>query len=136
MKRDDCFGCEVCNATPLDETKRDDLPFQPVRRLHESSHSGFTLCKCSSCGQHYLQQFHEIVDWADGNDDIWVRWEPLTEEEVSKLDYMFPGEYYDSSSWNVLIDFMHLRCRLVWGREGRFYWSEHPWDAGDMMPPG
>ncbi len=134
--QEDGMGCEVCNATPDDGAVRADLPFEVVRRLHHSSHSGFYLCKCVNCGQPYLEQFHEIVDWKDGDDDIWVRWEPLTAGEVGRLNEQFPGEDYSGSECNELFEYMHFRRRLVRDFKGEYYWSDNPWDAGDMLPPG
>jgi len=94
--------------------------FEKVRCLHDARHSGFTLCRCGCCGQHYLAQFHEIVDWARGAEDMWLRLELPTTEEVVRHDEQFPGAYYNSASWCELCSYMHLCRRPVLEHGGCF----------------
>jgi hypothetical protein len=116
----DTRGCEQCRSSPG--------TIIPVRELLDSSHSTFTLCRCTACGQRYLKQFHEIVNWQGGGDDVWVYWMPLTRREASEVSARW--------SWNQLEALMHRRGRLVRENGVETYWSESPCSAGDMMPPG
>jgi hypothetical protein len=118
-------GCERCRAVPSNARE---VALVPIRAVWESSHSSFKLTRCESCGQRYLKQFHEIIDWGGGEDDVWIRWMPLTDEEEAGLDAI-------SGSWNQLAALMRRRARLVMHPDGEFRWGSHP-DAGDLMPPG
>lgn len=129
-------GCERCRSTP---SSFDDLAIVRVRLLWDSSHSSFELTRCESCRQGYLKQFHEILDWSGGEDDIWVRWMPLTAGEAAKIEAIPEFSVARGNSgelWSRLEAFMHRRERLVYGPSGRFHWDSNPWDTGDMMPPG
>lgn len=129
-------GCPYCRAIPCES---DDFSLQELRTLYDSSHSSFTLFQCKHCGQPYLEQFHEIIDWSEGDDDIWMRWMPLTRTEVSEINKLVPPGTDGGRVWNELCAVMHRRGRLVWHPNGKpggnFYWSDFPWDAGDLMPP-
>ena len=112
-------GCTKCRTSP--ET------IEPVRMLFDSSHSSFELCRCTACGQSYLKQFHEILDWVGGDDDVFFYWEPLTKREAAEV----------SPDWvcHRLAAMTHRRGRLVQDN-GEIYWSEDKYSAGDMLPPG
>lgn len=136
------MGCEYCRVTPAN---RDGLRFEYVRWLFARSHEHFRLARCPRCGQFYLEQFHEIVDWSGtAGDDLCTYWTPLTGEEVAQVDRAFPAEETASHAGQrtprgrlpVLDDLMHRRERLVWHPDGQFYWSEFPYAAGDLLPPG
>ena len=129
------FSCEVCNLTPHKGAPLDDLPYKLVRTLYDSSHSSFELYECGKCKQIYLGQFHEIIDWNNGNDDIWMRWMPLAADEVERLNLLVPSGVGNGSIWNQLYEFMKLRRRLVCDHRGEYHWADFP-DPGDMMPPG
>ena len=128
------LGCERCRSTP---TRFEDLSIVPVRILWNSSHSSFELWQCKSCGQRYLNQFHEILDWSGGEDDVWTRWMPLASNEPAEVEAMCREDHAPPEGlWNRLAQVMRRRERLVMDPQGRLYWSERPWDAGDFMPPG
>ncbi len=127
------FGCAVCRATPAD---RGELALEPVRNLYEAPHEGYALFRCRQCGQPYLEQFQEITWLPGGRDDIWLRWVPLTAEELAEIDRLFPAPTEDDAGTERLVELMHRRARLVRDPEGRFSRSERPWDAGNLFPPG
>jgi hypothetical protein len=128
----DRFGCDVCRAVPAN---RGELPLEHVRPLYEESHEGYCLHRCPDCGQLYLEQFQEITWLPNGEDDIWLRWMPLTAEEVAGVERLFPPgtENGDASE---LARLMHRRPRLTRDPSDRFYWCESAWDAGNLYPPG
>jgi hypothetical protein len=117
--KDETRGCKRCRSSP--ET------IVQVRPLFDSSHSSFDLCRCSACGQNYLKQFHEIIVWEGGGDDVWFYWEPLTKKEAAEVSVKWP--------WNRLAEMMHRRGRLV-QQNGEIYWSDDKYSAGDLLPPG
>jgi hypothetical protein len=127
------LGCERCRAVPA---SRADLALEQTRSLHSDCHEGFALYRCRQCGQIYLEQFHEIVDWVGGVDDLWQRWVPLTVDEVAEVERLCPTETEEYDEVPRLAALMHRRGRLTRDPLGRFRWSEHGWDAGDLLPPG
>ena len=128
------LGCTRCRSVPV---RFEDLSIVAVRILWNSSHSSFELWRCESCGQSYLNQFHEILDWSGGEDDIWTRWMPLTPEEKMDLEAIAETSTDDPRRgrlWNLLAELMHRRARLVLDPTAKFSWSPKPWDASDLMP--
>lgn len=126
------LGCSLCTSVPRDG---DTSHYQFIRSLLSESHEGYSLRRCRHCGQMFLVQFHEIVDWAHGEDDIWLRWMPLTREEIVEIESRFPRSGHTEPD-HVLSRMMHRRGRLVQDPNRKLYWSEGAWDAGDLMPPG
>jgi hypothetical protein len=108
----------------------------PGRSLYGSPHEGYALCQCPACGHPFLEQFQEITLLPSGEDDIWLRWMPLTAEELAEVERLFPEATEDDADAHVLAKLMHRRGRLVRDPLGRFSWSEDPWDAGNLYPPG
>lgn len=71
---------------PLKET------FEHVRQLHDSSHWWRDLLRCWECGQLYLQEFYEEIDWDGGHDAQYVTFVPVADEaEVRTVDGMAMG---------------------------------------------
>jgi hypothetical protein len=121
------MGCAHCQGAA--EQARQALVLS--RSLLEEPHEGFALFECRYCRQPYLEQFQEILDWANGADDIWVRWMALTGDELARLPTLLAENRFAD-----LNELMHTRRRLTKDPLGRIYWSETAWDAGDRLPPG
>jgi hypothetical protein len=77
-------GCHLYenNNKPTREQLRNDL--EQVVVYENSSHLFRALKKCTQCGQLYFYEFHEIVDWEDGNDAQFVTWIPVDDEESGR----------------------------------------------------
>jgi hypothetical protein len=126
-------GCPVCRAVP---TTRGELRLEHVRTLYEGPHEGYAIFLCPACGQPFLEQFQEITWLPSGEDDIWLRWMPLTPDELAEVEALFPTETEDDRDTHRLAKLMHRRGRLVRDPLGRFAWSDEAWDAGNLYPPG
>ena len=124
------FGCPVCRAVPA---SHDGPHLSPVRHLFEESHEGYALYECPECRQPFLGQFQEITWLPNGEDDIWLRWMPLTSQERTQIDALFPEETEDDVAVRFLAKLMRERARLVRDPLGRFAWSEA--DAGNLYGP-
>jgi hypothetical protein len=124
------LGCVSCRALG------DDSLLDGGRCLFLDRHEGYHLCHCRQCGQPFLKQFHEILDWKEGKDDLWRRWLPLAPEELAEVERLFPFETEDAANVHVLAALMHRRRRLTQHPDGQFFWAEDGWDAGDLLPPG
>lgn len=127
------LGCNRCRTPP---TSRDELVLEHSRGLYYDCHEGYALYRCRECAQIYLEQFHELVDWVGGEDDLWQRWTPLTDDELSEVERLFPEETEDYDEVPRLTALMHRRGRLTKDPEGTYYWSDDGWDPGDLLPPG
>ena len=65
----------------------DDINFIPVKDYWEYSHDWRFLAKCSDCGQLYVSDSVETIDWINGNDKISTTIVPVSEEELKENDY-------------------------------------------------
>lgn len=55
-----------------------DAAFELAETLCEESHWWRYVLVCRTCGQHYLFEFHEEVDWSQGNDAMYTTYAPVT----------------------------------------------------------
>ena len=124
------FGCPACRAVPA---SHGELRLSRVRNLFEESHEGYTLYECAECRQPFLGQFQEITWLPNGEDDIWLRWMPITAQERTQIDALFPDATEDAVAARFLAKLMRERPRLVRDPLGRFAWSET--DAGNLYGP-
>ena len=127
------LGCDSCRTAP---SSRAELALEQTRSLFSDCHEGFALYRCRQCGQIYLEQFQEIVEWVGGEDDLWQRWVPLTPDEVAEVERLCPTETEEYDELPRLSALMHRRGRLTRDPLGRFHWSASGSDAGDLLPPG
>ena len=127
------LGCNQCQT----RRRRESAVLDSVRTLYCDSHEGYSLYRCRCCGQIFLEQFHEILDWTNGDDDLWQRWTPLTTEESDEVDSLYSEETEDDGDVPYLAGLMRRRGRLTLrDPEGAYYWNEQGVDAGDLVPPG
>lgn len=66
--------------------------FDVVETFAESSHFSRRLLRCRACGQLYLKEFYEEIDWADGDDPQYETFIPVRDRaqavEVNRADRM------------------------------------------------
>jgi len=67
--------------------------FEQIQELgEEDTHHRRALLRCKSCGQLYLYEFYEWIDWEGGNDPQYRTWIPVESreeaEELNKADYI------------------------------------------------
>lgn len=127
------LGCPVCRTAP---TTAAELRLERIRNLYEGPHEGYALFRCTACSQMFLEQFQEITWLGRTEDDIWLRWMPLTPDELAEVERLFPEPTEDDSRVAHLAGLMRRRSRLVRDPLGLFAWTDLPWDAGDMFPAG
>lgn len=61
-----------------------DLDFELVKTFTESSHFDRDILKCKECGQLYLHEFYEVVNF-DGDDDMYDTYIPIENKENIKI---------------------------------------------------
>ena len=51
-----------------------------IETLFQESHHARYILKCRCCGTRYLKEFHEEIDWKDGDDPTWNTYFPIQSE--------------------------------------------------------
>jgi hypothetical protein len=89
--------------------------FELLETFVKESHWWRYLLKCRECGQRYVFEFHEEIDWVDGDDPQYCTWIPIeTDEEAQRLKAAAPLD---------LRTFMpHLCDDRPKGEERKVYW--------------
>jgi hypothetical protein len=59
--------------------------FDQVKTYTEDSHFSRRLVKCKDCGQLYLKEFYEEIDWIDGEDPQYSTFIPVRNEEEAEI---------------------------------------------------
>ena len=55
-----------------------------VEVIEHDSHFTRKILKCKKCGQLFLYQFNEDVDWIDGEDEQFYKWIPVESLEKAR----------------------------------------------------
>ena len=76
-----------CHLWQKENLTSDDFNFETIKTYWESSHFWRLLQKCKQCGQLYINDTVEFVDWGEGNDEIFTTIIPVSEEELLKYDF-------------------------------------------------
>ncbi len=68
--------------SPETETRRPKVEaFDLVHEFFETSHDWRSILRCRECGQIYLFDFHEVVDWENGMDGQYSTYIPVESVE-------------------------------------------------------
>jgi hypothetical protein len=66
--------------------------FELLQQFEHESHWSRALLRCRECGQRYVYEFYEEIDWADGEDPQYRTWVPVdSDAEVDRLRQAGPG---------------------------------------------
>ena len=66
--------------------------FELLETFARDSHWWRYLLKCRDCGQLYVMDFHETVDWEGGEDPQFTTWVPVaTDDEIAAAKAAPPG---------------------------------------------
>ena len=77
-----------CHLWQMPKLTAEDLHgcFDTLEVFDDESHYRSCLLKCNKCGQLYYYEFHEEIDWAEGNDSAYRVYIPVeTPDEVKML---------------------------------------------------
>lgn len=94
-----------CQLWSMEKITGDDLDFTHVQTYVDTSHFSRSLLRCKECGQLYYSEFYEIVDWENGNDDIYSTYIPIEYDEgvINELNNRSPFELlgvYPKLQWD------------------------------------
>lgn len=85
-----------CHLWQQETIRIDDLDFQKVEDIIDSSHFDRSIVMCKRCRQLYFHEFYEEVDWDKGNDKMFTTYIPIKElpkrEEIEGLKEKTPLE--------------------------------------------
>ncbi|MFH1780782.1 MAG: hypothetical protein ABH841_02160 [Candidatus Nealsonbacteria bacterium] len=101
-----------CHLWQKENITGNDLDFETVKTYWDSSHFWRLLQKCKRCGQLYIDDTVEFVDWVDGKDEIYTTIIPVSEEEVIKHDF----------SKLSGIELFMFSPRILWDKDGSKKW--------------
>jgi hypothetical protein len=124
------FGCQDCQKVP---SSLDELAIKDIETLFDDEHLFYRVTKCSSCGQLFLCQFIEFIDWEGrwGGDQMWQRWAPVSAKEAAKL-----RQLTDAMLTAAAPALMVASPRLVCSPQTVFFWSDSKMDDCDLRLPG
>lgn len=78
---------EPAARAPLQEN------FELLDTFVDDNHWTRYLLRCRECGQRYVYEFYEEIDWADGEDPQYCTWIPVeTAAEIQAVTATGPGE--------------------------------------------
>jgi hypothetical protein len=76
---------------------RDDLDFESIIHFADESHFERSVVRCRRCGQLYLFQFYELVDWQNGNDTTFTIYVPIRQNDIERMRNISPLELIQST---------------------------------------
>ena len=89
--------------------------FEHIETYVDDVHFSRSLVRCKRCGQHYLKEFYETVDWVDSNDPQFLTWLPVENaEEAEKINRSNPEG----------IPYVWPQLKSDWPKDGekKIYW--------------
>ena len=89
--------------------------FELLETFVKESHWWRSLLGCRECGQQYFFEFHEEVDWVDGEDPQFSTWVPVATQQ--DLETLKAAGALDLRGFRP-----HLRKDWPKGAERRVYW--------------
>jgi phage terminase large subunit GpA-like protein len=86
--------------------------FERVETYVESSHFDRGLLKCPECGQLYYYEFYEVIDWKEGNDQMYSTYIPIEYDKalIEDLNKRSP------------LELLAITPRLQWDPDGSIKW--------------
>lgn len=75
-----------CHLWSIEDLTDGDLDnaFDVVETFSKDSHFSRRLIKCKDCGQLYLREFYEEIDWIDGEDPQYMTYIPVKSKKEAK----------------------------------------------------
>lgn len=99
-----------CHLWQKEKLNKDDLTFDTVKMLTESSHLDRGILKCKQCGQLYFYEFYEYVNFGISDDKMYTTYIPIEEKDVQELENNSPLELLDKAP------------RLQWDDDDKIHW--------------
>lgn len=84
--------CELWKSPEATLARGMEAGFLLVHTVAKESHWWRHVLKCRDCGQLYVYEFTEEIDWADGEDPQFATWVPVeTDAELAAARAAPPG---------------------------------------------
>jgi hypothetical protein len=100
--------CCIFEIEPLDLT-----PLSTIKTYYEDSHDILKLMKCNKCGAFWLYEFHEWVDYNEGNDEIFETYAYGGESEAEALDRQNKAGHIRSMRPAIHYDYDDKEMRIL-----------------------
>ena len=76
-----------CHLWQKQNITSEDIEFATVKDYWDHSHAWRFLGKCKECGQLYIDDSVEFVNWDGGDDEIFTVIVPVSEAELAEHDF-------------------------------------------------
>ncbi len=76
---------------------RDDLDLESIVSFADESHFARSVVRCRRCGQLYVFQFYELVDWQNGNDAMSTVYVPIEKDDIESMRRARPVDLTQST---------------------------------------
>ena len=101
---------DLCHLLQNDRVKMETLQssLERIKDLVDQSHLHYSIERCKICGQLFLFEFLEFVDWVNGNDPQYCTWVPIkTIEEGEKITKEYGNPEYGIMQYNPTMELRH-----------------------------
>jgi len=106
-----------CHLWQKEDISKDEIfdSLEEIKTYTKDSHFSRRLMKCKDCGQLYLREFYEEIDWVDGEDPQYWTHVPVNDEDDAKLV---------NGANRFEIQIFSPRLNYDWPKEGpqKVYW--------------
>jgi len=114
LQQNPCVPAQ-CHLWAKENPTGEDLnfAFDVVKTYSDDSHDSRRLIKCKQCGQLYVREFYETIDWKDGEDPQYVTYVPVANETDADM--------VNKSGLRAF----KLRLHIDWpkGEDRKIYWA-------------
>ena len=116
LKREDRkpTQCHLWNKEEIADGDLDNA-FDVVHTFSEDAHFSRRLIKCKQCGQLYLKEFYEEIDWVDGEDPQYLTFIPVRSKEDAE-------EINKVGLWELQTFSPRINRDYPKGKPKRIYW--------------
>ncbi|QIE44050.1 hypothetical protein G5B38_00090 [Pseudohalocynthiibacter aestuariivivens] len=73
----DPIQCRLWSEPTILADKGHGEVFENIETFRDSSHDMRALVRCRECGQRYIFDYHEEIDWENGNDPTYLTYVPV-----------------------------------------------------------
>jgi len=76
-----------CHLWTIEKLRPEDIR-ESLRCLEtwtNESHVSKSLCRCKDCGELYVEVWYEVIDWAQGNDEMFTVYIPVKNAQEIEL---------------------------------------------------
>jgi len=101
-----------CHLWQKENITSKDLDWEIIKTYWDRSHEWRRLVSCKKCGQLYISDTVEFVNWGGGDDEIYTIIIPISKEELGNYDFEKLSP----------IELLQFSPRILWGCDYSVRW--------------